>query len=342
MSMKLAIGGLAVGLSLFGFASSALAFRYTTCSDEKVVWDGSIDLVRNTFSIPNGSTRHDAFTNAVSRWNAVVGMANEFQLAGTTSGSVITNGDDQNDVAVVNRSSIDGNNGLTLVYIGGCWAWGADIDETDVLVASDLPFANPDEVSLSTTGRNTFIHEFGHAIGLLHHDKANLLRTTQPRPKTGGAAEHVDVLPDDAQGGRFLYPTGLSQKNLFATAQRLEGGQITNENGFTPQFGCPGGLVTVKFTVGNNGTDAIVNNQRFSMSTSKTGYTGGTTMGVWSGATNNPNGYFSGSVQLTIPNVAPGIYFLFYRVDKDGTTTESRESDNVVRLNKTLQILDCN
>jgi hypothetical protein len=324
-----------------GAPRPAAAFNVITCSNEPVVWSVSMWAVRSTVSFPPGSTAEHAFFNAVNQWNDVRGMVNVINVGGTTSGN-ITHGDDQSDVLLVSPASIQGNPGLTMIFAGICWPWGADLDEADVMVANNQTFDNPKENGLSVTGRDTLLHEFGHAIGLDHEEKDDIMRAAGAVSRVGGPGEHIDVLADDAAGGRFLYPFFQSKANLYASAQRLENGSITNDQGATPQLACPGGTVFLNFTVGNNGTVTVVNNQRFSMHPDLFGYTGGTTMGNWNNATNPAGTVFSGTASLTVPNVSPGKYRLFYRVDKDSTTNESKELDNVVRLNKTLQVLDCN
>jgi len=188
------------------YATDAAAFGWRECDDVKVVWEGANNLFRNTFSIGNGGARESAYLNGITRWNAVRGMNDILVNAGTTAGSSITHGNDQSDAAVVPASAIGNAAGLTKRFFDSCDIFSDQhIIETDVMVASNQDFTtNPDEATVFLPARITFLHEFGHALGLNHFEDYNIMRAVGASPFVGGTGEHADILPDDAAGGRFL------------------------------------------------------------------------------------------------------------------------------------------
>ncbi len=337
----------AVCLVCCSLPSSAQAFSYLTCGGVKVVWDDPFMMVQNTFSIPPGGLREASLNNAINRWRGVGGMQDMVSKAFFVNpGSTYGIDDGLNDAVVVKRSDIGGNNGLASMIHDGCFIAG-DMEwlEADVQVASDMSFAVLDETSVSPNrGRETFIHEFGHAHGLQHSQGYNQMRVPGPRPRVGGPGETVDVLPDDAKGGRFLYPTGNTEVNLFASAQRRDTGTDTIVNGTsgTVTF-CTGGggTLTINSTVGNNGTVNVTQTERWWLNTSIDGHSGGILIGQWNNSTFTKNSAFTRLITLTMPPLAAGTYFLFHGVDVFKVANESREDDNNVREALVVKVKSC-
>ena len=242
-------------------------------------------------------------------------------------------------------SNSTGANGLTLLKHDGC-ILGGDMEwvAADVMVAHDLTFTSLQETALPTnSGRLTFIHELGHAHGLDHSQRFNHMRKSQPRPLVGGPGEVIDVLPDDAAGGRFLYPTGNDEVNLFATAhRRTSDDKIKVNNDGTLTF-CKkgGGILTVNATVGNNGTVNVQQTERWWLSTSKVAHDGGITIGQWNNSTFGANKVFTRELDFTMPALAPGTYYLYHGVDVLEEVDESREDDNSVREAVVIQVNNC-
>lgn len=344
MNRKGVIAGAAL-LSGFLMASQAHAFRFLKCSGNPIVWSSPFQMVQNTFSIPNGSTRENAMLNAVGRWNGVIGMKDMVSMSFfSTSGNIITTGDGLNDVAVTNPVNIGGNNGLTLMIRSLCVlssSWG----EADVFVASPLTFGPVPEDSLTaTSGRSTFLHEFGHAHGLLHQQRANVMRTPQPRPVVGGFGETMDVLPDDAAGGRFLYPSGFLEFNLFASAfRRTSGDQIVlNQTGTQTFCSKGGGTLTLNSTVGNNGSVLLIQDERWWVSTSNNDHTNKFGFQIFqrNDTVFEQEKTHQSQVTITMPKLPVGTYFLYHGVDVF-QGIESREDDNAVREAMKIKIIDC-
>jgi hypothetical protein len=170
----------AVLLVCCSLTRSAQAFTFWTCGGVEVVWDTPFSMVQNTFSIAPGGVRESSLNNAINRWRGVGGMLDMVSKSSTVnSSSKFTINDGQNDVAIVKRADIGGNNGLTVMISDICFFPG-DMEwvEADVQVASDLIFTMPEETSLATNGRDTFLHEFGHAHGLEHFQGHNNTRAS--------------------------------------------------------------------------------------------------------------------------------------------------------------------
>ena len=343
MNRKNLVSGAAL-LAGFFASSYAGAFNFFTCNGNKVVWEEPFQMVRNLPSMPPGGSHDASVQNAVDRWNGVQGMANMVSVSPFfTLGNSVTTGDGLNDVAVSPRSAIGGNNGLTLMINSWCVlssSWG----EADVFTASDLNFAAvSDETSLATSGRMTFLHEFGHAHGLAHAQGYNHMRATQPRPLVGGTGTHVDVLPDDAKGGRFLYPNGNSEVNLFASAHRRTANDaIVANNSGTLTFCSKGGSnLTINATVGNNGTVNVTQTERWWLTPNKNGHNGGVFLGQWTNGTFPASSVITRSLTFKLPALEPDTYFLFHGVDVLDEATESREDDNSAREALTIKIINC-
>lgn len=325
-------------------APQARAFNFFVCNGNPVTWGNPFAMVQNTFSIPVGSSREASFINAIGRWNGVQGMMDMTSKSGAvTIGNVIFNDDGQNDVATTNRVNIGGNNGLTLLIHNLCFLSSSWV-EADVLVANDLTFGHVDEALLTTTsGRSTFLHEFGHAHGLAHAQNFNNMRTPQPRPVVGGAGETVDVLPDDAQAGRFLYPSGKNEVNLFASAFRQTAGNsiVLNNTGTLVVCAKGGNTITLFSTVGNNGTVNLTQAEHWWISTNSQAHSGGTTIGKVSSTLFPANQVKTRQVSMKLPALPAGTFFVFHGVDLFPPGNESRDDDNAVREGVLLQVNNC-
>jgi hypothetical protein len=346
MNRKTVLAGAVLLTGVF-LASQANAYTYTTCDGDKVVWSNSFEMVQNTFSIPFGGQREVAVDQAIARWRNVRGMLDMVSMSsGINPFSFVVTPDGQNDVAVALRANIGGNNGLTLMVADTCWVGGGmEWVEADVFAASDLGFGPLEQTVLAkTSGRSTFLHEFGHAHGLDHAQFFNNMRVPQPRPLVGGLGETLDVLPDDAQGGRFLYPSWKSEINLFASAHRRNTSTdkiLVNTGGTV--FSCTGGggTITINATAGNNGTIDLPQTERWWLSTSDQAFNGGIQIGQLDNTVYAANKTKTKQVTWTIPALPVGTYFLYHGVDVLDQIDESREDDNVAREALTIKVIKC-
>ncbi len=344
MNRKNIVAG-AVLLSGFLMASHADAFSFFKCSGNEMNWNDPFVMLRNQTSIPAGSVSENSLQNAIGRWNGVQGMADMVSLfPGASGGNSITTGDDVNDVALTKRKNISGNNGLTLMVHNLCVLSSSWI-EADVLVANDLTLGPVAQDSLvNDAERVTFLHEFGHVHGLGHSQHFNNMRTVQPRPVVGGTGETVDVLPDDANGGRFLYPNGNFEINLFASAQGRTSKDtiVLNNTGTVTSCSSGGGTITLNSTVGNNGTIPLVSAQRWWVSTSSGAFTVGQGTQIFKlGNISFAAGTVSQQqVSFKMPALPVGTYFLFHGVD-GVPGNESRDDDNAVREALKIKVINC-
>ena len=336
----------AVLLTLFFSASHAGAYSYVACGGTKVVWNHDFALIQNYYSIEPGSLRESALDNAIGRWRNVRGMNDIVSKHLLPSfGSTIPNGDGNSDAGVVKRSSIGGANGLTAMFHDGCF-FGGDMEwtEADVMVAGDLSnWGQVEETAVITAARGTFMHEVGHAIGLMHAQGYNHMRASQPRPLVGGPGETIDALPDDAQGGRFLYPSGKAEINVFTSAHRRTAGDsiVVNTGGTITRCSSGGETITVNSTAGNNGTVDVTQTERWWVSTSKTAHGGGIGLGKLNNVSFPANKVKTKSVILTLPALSPGTYFLYHSIDVLEDVNESRNDDNTNREAVVIKVVNC-
>jgi hypothetical protein len=154
---------------------------------------------------------------------------------------------------------------------------------------------------------------------------------------------HSRVLPDDAAGVRFLYPSGNNEFNLMASAQSLTGTNIVNNAPWQTVNRCRGESVTFTWTMANGGTTNATVDQRFFIAKNPTAHTtAGVTLGTWFDATVTGQGAVFPSVTMKIPcGTATGTYWLYHQVDSNGEFGEWNESDNVVHNPMTIQVNNC-
>ena len=343
MNRKNILAG-AVLLAGFLMASHAYAFNFFVCSGNAVTWGDPFPMVQNTFSIPFGSGPEADLNNAIGRWNGVQGMVDMVSKSPLINPFpfIVTN-DGQNDVALTDRANIGGNNGLTLMIHNLCVLSSSWV-EADVLVANDLtPGHVAEDTITATSERSTFLHEFGHAHGLAHSQKFNNMRVPQPRPVVGGPNETVDVLPDDAQIGRLLYPNGNLEVNVFASAQRRTSKDkiVLNHTGTITSCSSGGGTVTLNATSGNNGSIPLMQTERWWVSTSSQAHNGGIQIFQSNNVFVDANTVSQKQVTFKMPALPVGTYFLYHGVDVLKQITESREDDNAVREGLTIKVINC-
>jgi hypothetical protein len=344
---------------LLAHSSNARAFQILKCNGNPVRWPSAFGTVQNLCSIPVGSGQSGAYVNAIDQWRAIRGMNDMVFHSGVWPADhcTVDLDDDWNDVALVDVSVIDGALGSTFVT-RDC----EEIERIDILIANwaTQDFFNPDEAfakdpfNTNNSGFDAFLHEFGHAHGLSisapglgdnHTTGFSIMRASTPLPHGGGgtAKIHTRPMPDDAAGGRFLYPSGNSQVNLFASAQRLSGSSIVDTAAFGTVNKCRGDALSFQWTTANPGTVPVTSDQRFYIAKSPTAHNQvGVTLGTWFGATVNPDHAVSPAVSLNIPcGTSTGLYWLYHAADAGNKVAENIEGDNVVHNPMTIQVLNC-
>jgi hypothetical protein len=344
-------------------APSVEAAKIITCNGNKLKWPGNsanAQMTRNMCSVPNGSAQATTYFSAIDRWNQVGGMWDKLaaSFAWDPSHCYITLDDDYNDFALVDTADIDGNLGGTLV-----WRDCPEIYSIDIMMANwnTQNFFNPDEafaagsgLNSTSTGHFAALHEFGHGLGLSLTPKGSsvnnhvtgfaVMRASTPTPLAGGLnVAHSRVMPDDAWGVRLLYPSGLNEFNLMASAQSMSGTALVNNTPWQTVNKCRGSNLTFKWTMVNAGTTNATVDQRFFLVKSPTGHNQtGVTLGTWYDATVFGEGVVFPSVTLPIPcGTGTGLYWLYHEVDSNNEFGEWNESDNVVHLPLTVQVMNC-
>ena len=309
---------------------AAHAATWRTCNGSPVKWGSTVNVHRNRCSIPDSGIVNSAYWNGVGQWNSLSSVIDGFFVTGAGDCS-IGHGDGQNEIGLVNRSAIDGNNGVTVLQLGVCFIGSNDIDEADVMIANDLSFTPQWGNFRGTTGRSTFVHEFGHFFGFLHEDAHDIMRTNPPHLLTGGA-EPSTLWPGDSTGMNSLYGFSTSRPNLLPSALGVVGGAVQTLDPVTTVAMCRGSSGTTRVYVGNYGNvGSGTYNLRVRLSTTSpmAGYSGST--GVASTFTHSLGAFSQGTFDLgfTVPwGLANGTYFIYHDMDPTGSITELREGDN--------------
>jgi hypothetical protein len=316
--------------SLFAMEGAAEAARWRTCNGSAVKWRGTLNIHRNRCSIADTGIVNSAYWNGMRQWDRLSSIVDGTFVNGAGDCS-ISHGDGQNEVGLVNRAVIDGANGLTVLQLGLCFIGSNDIDEADVMVANDLNFTARNGDFRGTTGRSTFVHEFGHLYGFLHEDVHAVLRTTPPHLLTGGF-EPSTVWPSDSIGMNSLYGFSTTRPNLLPSALGVVGASVQTLDPASTVTVCRGGSSTTRVYLGNSGNAGSgTYNLRIRLSTTApmTGYFQNTT--VASSFTHSLGAFTQGTFDLpfTVPfGLANGTYFIYSDMDHTGTIAEILEGDN--------------
>lgn len=308
----------------------AEAAAWRVCNGAPVIWRGGTTLHRNRCSIADSGVTNTAYWNGVDAWNRMTGTITSF-LVNPVSDCSVDHDDDQNEVALVDRSTIDGNNGLTVLQLGVCFIGSNDIDEADVMIANDLGFTPVWGDFIGTTGRSTFVHELGHFFGFTHEDTHAVMRTSPPHLVTGGL-EPSTVWPADTSGLGAVYGVTNARPNLLPSALGPVGGVVQT---LDPRINfpmCRGGSRTARFTLANSGSVASGTygiRIRLSTAAPMAGYSAAST--VVASFSHSLGAFSSGTYDLsfTVPStLANGTYYLYVDVDPAGAVPELLEGDN--------------
>ena len=312
------------GIGLIGSANVSRGYTADTCNGSHVKWRGTLDLHRNKCSIPDSGNINSAYWNAVDQWNDLTGEVDHFYVRPASDCSS-SHDDGINEIGLVNRTDIDGANGLTVNQVGACFIGANDIDESDVYIANDLAFDNKQGNFLGTAGRSTFVHEIGHLFGFNHEQAHGVMRTTPPHLLTGGS-ESSTVWPTESMGIYALYGLSSGLPNILPSALGIVGGSVNLLNTGSVNR-CRNEATNVSFYIGNAGSSATGTYEiRIRLSTSATS-TGGTHAAFYDHSfTAFSEGTYS--LPFNVPDVSNGTYFIHVDVDPDSGVAEVREGDN--------------
>jgi len=361
-----------IGLKTIGFRTCALLLlaliagtghgaNWKTCNGVPVRFESfPTPLSHDLCSIPPDSVRWRSFLAAlyeVQRYTGAVSFGAPYQHI-HNGACVIDHSNGRSEVAVVNRSEIDGNLGLTVKQLDGCtFEWEKEhIEESDVKVADDLTFGRVDESKVIRTtlgaglGTMVFLHELGHAIGLRHTSEFSVMLSGDApfvgtTPSSGG--QNVAFTGDDVFGIKSVYGSATPVRNVFATSQMLRNGTIQNNN-LDPTRGdvvhfdtvvvCPGDKVNFYISVGNTGPQTETFEARIYANASPTDYFPSEVLGAYSVSLGGFGAYAfpaEFTVAPTLPRDVP--LPVFVEVDATNAISELKEWDNMAR--SALQIL---
>jgi hypothetical protein len=327
--MKTGLRCAIVCTSLCAMTGAAEAARWQTCNGSPVKWRDTLNIHRNRCSIPDTGDVNSAYWNGMRQWDRLSTVVDSTRV-NAASDCEIAFDDGQNEVALLDRSEIDGNNGLTILQLGFCFI-NNSIDEADIMVANDMDFTAQRGDFVGKTGRSTFVHEFGHFFGFEHDDSHSVMRTTAPRPLTGGV-EPSTLWPNDSIGMKSLYGFSTTRPNLLPSALSVVGGSVQALDPVTTVTMCGGGTRATRVYLGNSGNAASGTYNlrvRLSRTAPMTGYFESTEV---AGSFTHSLGAFS-QVVVDLPFKVPfslpnGTYFIYTDMDFTGTIAEILEGDN--------------
>ena len=151
----------------------ARAYNVKTCAG---VYNMGMRTGRN-FEIdrcaaPIGSAKEEAIIFGMNGWNRIDGSYNRFGYMNSAFCGILDQADAHWMITYVpsNHPLLDGNLGTTRVYSSPCSfpTYGRP-NEIDIVTNQDRPMVNSDELHEGQDdARGTWLHEFGHALGLLH------------------------------------------------------------------------------------------------------------------------------------------------------------------------------
>lgn len=321
--------------------TTAEAARWRTCNGSPVIWRGTLNVHRNRCSIPDRGNVNSAYWNGVLQWDRLSDVVDNF-FVNPASDCRLRSGDGQNEVALANRSAIDGANGVTFLRLGLCFIGSNDIDEADIVLANDLSFTPRSGNFRGTTGRSTFVHEFGHFFGLLHEGAHAIMRPTPPHLLTGGF-EPSTLWPSDSIGMNRLYGFTSSRADLLPSALGVTGGTVQTLDPAITVNACRGSTTTTRVYLGNLGNASSgTYGLRIRLNTTPPfrGYFLNTT--VAQRFTHSIGAFSQGTFDLTfrVPRTLPnGTYSIYVDMDHTRSVAERREGDNSTLSAKRIRVV---
>lgn len=346
-------------------AEPAMAFSYRTCLGTPLKWSSNTTSLRaSPVSFPDGYWR-----NGLQR---TVDLTNQnpsrFFFTLTTDSGGVARGNGQNEVwGTSDAGLLDGHPAITFQRLTCYWLFGvvAHYDEADVVFDYRAPFQwTADELKTSTlyyTGTrrqllSTGIHEFGHALGLLHvNTEYNIMGNDFQHIWANGATARGYLGEDAGDGAAFLYgpwsanfqDLGVSHWKYDAASgeysshvktaiydsvgTRLPLVAVNGENGYRVRRGQ---TVQVEFTYENNGKDTQTVNTGWYVSNNDVVSAADRLIALNTGMTLGRDNVLTLRRTLTIPtNLARGRnYWLGTVVDKDFGVPDAVRANNATYI----------
>lgn len=337
-----------VGLVVLGVAwpQLAQAFSYLSCGTTPVKRASTpITLIRDTGSI--AGTRALDLAYSIDRWNAVVRITPPFGPLGQAANaeSIPPVSDATNTVWASPSADNPGYNGMNFNF----WNQATcnptvQIVESDLWIANNVGLLQGDVVcdAPGTAQRTTFVHELGHALGL-EHESSNMavMMTSSGIFKYCEPGLGINLAPDDASGGRSLYPgLGTSRADLAAMPWERDGADATSfvdiVGSTTP---CPGDTVQFEWTVGNLGNISTMYDVRFYLSTDKSITTTDVVLGTATGGLSVFGGFSKFTTTVTLPSSTPrnSVRYYGWILDFNNGVTEPDEFNNAAFVPRAIR-----
>ncbi len=320
-------------------ASSATAFasNFEACvsGGQPKIWYTNPDVHRNRCSIGDNSLAIGAYWNGINQYNDLTNIVDDF-LVRPASDCSSDHDDGMTEVGIADPASIDGNNGVTFVKHSTCVSSFSTIVEADIIINNTLSFTNKTGNFYGTSGRSTFVHEFGHFMGFKHEQSHGIMRTSPPHILTGGVPSST-IWPAETYGLNFAYGLTSSSPNLLPSAQGVSAGNVVlMTDGITTP--CRNTVGSATFYVGNMGASATGTYTLRIRLTSAATSTGGTVVATFTHSLPAFSGDYY-AFDFWIPSAFPfGDYYVLLDLDSTGSIAELREHDNTTVNGRIIRV----
>lgn len=354
------IARLTAALSLLLAAHDAEAFTTIgTCNGSPVHLDtSSLAEFRMTCSFPDNSYQSAQFDRVVANWN----VNSHIPVTGfdRDTDCTFSLGNWHNEVGLVDRSAIQGRNGLTFyAHENFCFSdlSAGNYSESDSQLASDLDIWSqhqPGEIfsNCGTAGSCTdpragyafavMVHEMGHQLGLGDSSSHVNMMWYGPDWFPGGINGPTPY-PEDARGVSSLYGSDGS-RNLFPSAQHLastaSGGVVMVQN-IPPgsETVCANGTLSAAVTLANMGP-AVTYSHDVWLTRNPDGSSPAVSF-TWTNSFTTEWRTSHFFFDLSLEGLGIGTYYLVHRVDSGNQVSERNENDNLLVYPTPIVIIDC-